>query len=141
MRVLLIISVILVCVAVMLVITTYPRFHREMRAVRDHLIADSNILKTYQGDIEYSVKGEGTPVLLLHGAGGGYDQGLWSGKIFFGQGGCKFISVSRFGYLRSPIPPQASIRAQASLYDALLNHLKIERVIVVGLSAGGPSAM
>jgi pimeloyl-ACP methyl ester carboxylesterase len=131
---------ILVCMGVLLITLTYPSFHREMRAVRDRLLADSEILKTDQGVIEFSVKGEGAPVLLLHGAGGGYDQGLWSGKTSLGDG-YKFISVSRFGYLRSPIPPEASIRFQASLYAALLDHLSIDRTIVVGASAGGPSAM
>jgi len=55
--------------------------------------------------------------------------------------GYKFISVSRFGYLRSPIPLKASIKAQASFYAALLDRLKVRRIIVVGVSAGGPSAM
>lgn len=135
-----IIAAIMVVAAIVLAVTTYPSFRSEMQAARDRLMAGSEILKTDQGEIEYSVRGEGTPVLLLHGAGGGYDQGLWSGKIILGQEGYKFISVSRFGYLRSPIPPRASIRTQASLYNALLNHLKVDRVIVVGVSAGGPSA-
>lgn len=111
-----------------------------MRAARDRLSAGSTILKTDHGDVEYSVTGEGAAVLLLHGAGGGYDQGLWSGKMFLGQDDYKFISVSRFGYLRSPILAHASLRTQASLYKALLDHLRVGRVIVVGVSAGGPSA-
>jgi len=104
------------------------------------LLGNSEILNTNLGEIEYAVKGEGTPVLLLHGAGGGYDQGLWLGKISLGDG-YRFISVSRFGYLRSPIPEDASMKAQAALYTALLNHLKIYRVVVVGGSNGGPSAL
>jgi pimeloyl-ACP methyl ester carboxylesterase len=141
MRVFLLIAVILICAIVVLVMTTYPSYHDAMQAARDRLIAGSHILKTDQGDIEYSVRGDGMPVLLLHGAGGGYDQGLWSGKILLGQDGFKFIAVSRSGYLRSPIPARASIRSQASLYNALLNYLKVRRVVVVGASAGGPSAM
>lgn len=120
--------------------STYPRYRGEMRAARGRLSTGSTILKTDHGDVEYSVRGEGVAVLLLHGAGGGYDQGLWSGKMYLGQDGHKFISVSRFGYLRSPILEQASIRTQASLYKALLDHLRVGRVIVVGVSAGGPSA-
>ena len=114
---------------------TYPSYHREMLGARNRLLAGSKILETGHGGLEYSVIGEGTPVLLLHGAGGGYDQGLWAGKMYLGQAGYRFISVSRFGFLRSPIPSQASIAIQASLYGALLDHLDIERVIVVGLTA------
>lgn len=140
MKLLLIIVAILVWVAFVLITLTYPSYNSEMRTAPDRLSAGSEILETDRGNIEYSLRGEGTPVLLLHGAGGGYDQGLWSGKISL-KDGYKFISVSRFGYLRSPIPAKASIKAQASLYDALLDHLNLERVIVVGVSAGGPSAM
>jgi pimeloyl-ACP methyl ester carboxylesterase len=139
MKILLIIVAILIVIAGVLVMVTYPRYSREMRAARKYLQADSEILNTDKGDIEYAVKGEGTPVLVLHGAGGGYDQGLWAGKLYLG-GGYKFISVSRYGYLRSPIPKDPSVKTQAALYNALLDRLKIKRVIVVGISAGGPSA-
>ena len=54
--------------------------------------------------------------------------------------GYKFIAVSRYGYLRSPIPADASIQSQAALYRDLLDALHIDRVIVIGGSAGGPSA-
>ncbi len=118
---------------------TYPRYHREMKAAKARLLAGGTILKMDHGDIEYAVEGEGAPVLSLHGAGGGYDQGLWAARMAFGDGH-KLISASRYGYLRTPIPQNASIKAQAALYRDLLDHLRIERVIVLGTSAGGPSA-
>lgn len=141
MQTLVYIIIIVSCLVIVFAALTCPKYHREMQTARDRLLTGSTIFKTAFGGIEYSVRGEGTPVLLLHGAGGGYDQGLWSGKISLGQDGYRFISISRFGYLRSPIPAKASIKTQASLYRELLDHLKIERVIVVGASAGGPSAM
>jgi pimeloyl-ACP methyl ester carboxylesterase len=110
-----------------------------MQATKARLLAASQILNTGQGELEYAVKGEGTPVLILHGAGGGYDQGLWLGKLVFGDG-YKFISVSRYGYLRTPIPGNASIKTQAALYRDLLDHLNIQKAVVAGGSAGGPSA-
>jgi pimeloyl-ACP methyl ester carboxylesterase len=139
MKTLLIIVAFLIVIIGVIVMVTYPRYSREMRAARKHLQADSEILNTDQGDIEYAVKGEGVPVLMLHGAGGGYDQGLWAGKLYLGDG-YKFISVSRYGYLRSPIPKDPSIKKQAALYRTLLDRLNIKKVIVVGISAGGPSA-
>jgi pimeloyl-ACP methyl ester carboxylesterase len=118
---------------------TYPRYHREIEAAKARLLAGGTILKTEHGDIEYAIEGEGAPVLSLHGAGGGYDQGLWAAKMAFGAGH-KLVSVSRYGYLRTPIPQHASIRTQAALYRDLLDHLRIQKVIVLGTSAGGPSA-
>jgi fermentation-respiration switch protein FrsA (DUF1100 family) len=69
MKTLLIIVAILVVITGVLVIVTYPRYSREMRAARNHLQSESEILNTDKGEIEYAVKGEGTPVLVLHGAG------------------------------------------------------------------------
>jgi len=138
-NILLIILAFLICSAIILIALTYPNYHETMAEAEKQLLAGSTILKTEYGDIEYTVEGEGTPVLLLHGAGGGYDQGLWAGKVFFGDG-YKFISVSRYGYLRSSIPDNASIELQAAAYKTLLDNLSIDKVIVVGASAGGPSA-
>ena len=130
-----------ICLAIVAVFVaiTYPRYHREMQARRVRLLTSSELLTTGNGVIEYAVQGQGPPVLLLHGAGGGYDQGLWFGKVALGEG-FKFIAVSRYGYLRAPIPKDPSIITQAALYRDLLDHLSIPKVIVVGGSAGGPSA-
>ena len=76
-KLLLTIVAVVIGVAAVFIALTYPRYHREMRATKARLLAGSEILKTDRGDIEYAVQGEGTPVLSLHGAGGGYDQGLW----------------------------------------------------------------
>jgi len=118
---------------------TYPRWHRELKVAKARLLAGSRILKTAHGEIEYSVQGEGVPVLTLHGAGGGYDQGFWAAKLVFPDG-YKLVSVSRYGFLRTPLPPNASIRSQATAYKDLLDHLGIQKIVVLGNSAGGPSA-
>lgn len=119
--------------------TTYVLFTSDMDLAQERL-SSSTIFTTPDGDIEYAQEGEGMPVLLLHGAGGGFDFGLWSGRVFFNNTRT-ILAVSRYGYLRSPIPEDASIRNQAAQYRDLLDHLNITKVVVVGTSAGGPSAI
>jgi pimeloyl-ACP methyl ester carboxylesterase len=90
--------------------------------------------------IEYAIAGEGPPVLLVHGAGGGYDQGLDLGEPLVARG-LRVIAMSRFGYLRTPLPQDASAAAQAEAHEGLLDVLGIPRVAVIAASAGAPSAI
>ena len=121
---------------------TYPRFRADVQPNRERLLSESDVLTTEGfGDIEYAVQGEGSPVLLAHGAGGGYDQGLLIGENYVGEGH-RLIAPSRFGYLRSSIPEEdGSPGAQADAYAALLDALGVERVGVVAFSDGGPSGL
>jgi pimeloyl-ACP methyl ester carboxylesterase len=57
------------------------------------------------------------------------------------QQGFRAIAVSRFGYLRTPMPPDASPAAQADAHACLLDALGLERVAVIGASAGAPSTL
>jgi pimeloyl-ACP methyl ester carboxylesterase len=103
-------------------------------------LTGSALTATARGEVEYADQGSGPPVLLVHGAGGGYDQGLLIGQTFVGEG-YRFIAPSRFGYLRGPILPDGSPAAQADAYAALLDTLGIGPVAVVAFSDGGPSAL
>ena len=38
------------------------------------------VVRTARGAIEYGETGQGFPVLVIHGAGGGCDQGLLAGQ-------------------------------------------------------------
>ena len=49
--------------------------------------------------------------------------------------------MSRFGYLRTPMPLDASPAAQADAHVCLLDALGIRQATVLGASTGGPSAM
>ena len=118
----------------------YIKYRGEIATARQRVLEGSQLLITDNGAIEYAVEGEGPAVLLIHGAGGGYDQGMLIGKKALGDG-FTFISVSRFGYLRSPFVKSSTVEDQAALYVELLDHLGIDKVIVVGASAGGPSAL
>lgn len=115
------------------------RYRREMRAILAAVEAGGKIAETTRGPIEYAEAGTGRPVLTIHGAGGGYDQGLLVGREL-GEG-FRIVAPSRFGYLRTPVPQDVSPAAQAEAHAALLDHLGINRCVVVGASAGAPSAI
>jgi pimeloyl-ACP methyl ester carboxylesterase len=78
--------------------------------------------------------------LAVHGSGGGYDQGMaFAGAL--AQQGIRVIAMSRFGYLRTPMPADASAAAQADAHVCLLDALGLHQVAVMGGSAGAPSAL
>jgi pimeloyl-ACP methyl ester carboxylesterase len=118
-------------------------FRKDQAAARRHLASiPSAICESSFGDIEYLLQGTGPTVLVSHGVTGGIDQGLRFVRDFqILPPTCRFLYVSRFGYLRSSLPKVASARGQAAAYRELLDHLGIQRVFVFGNSAGGPSAM
>jgi pimeloyl-ACP methyl ester carboxylesterase len=119
---------------------TYLAYARDMQATRDHLVAGSQIVETRHGPIEYTTWGEGPPVLVVHGAGGGYDQGISIARAYGGEG-FRWISLSRFGYLRTPLPADASTAAQADAFADLLDALRIERVAILAMSGGVPPSL
>lgn len=130
--------------AVLFVITVgaplmYLRFRQDMRAAEERVATGSRLAETPCGVIEYGEQGEGSPVLVLHGAGGGYDQGLLAASQL-GEN-LRVIAPSRFGYLNTPIPADGSVATQAEAYACLLDYLNLDRVSVVAVSAGGPSAL
>lgn len=120
--------------------TSRISYRNEIRRARARVAAGSRILETASGPIEYAEAGEGRPALVIHGAGGGYDQGL-DLAAGLARSGFRIITVSRFGYLRTPLPKDASPAAQADAHAAVLDALHIPRCAVFGVSAGGPSAM
>ena len=115
-------------------------YRNDIRRARARIATGSKILQTAAGPIEYAEAGEGPPVLVIHGAGGGFDQGLDIAEGLV-QHGFRAIAPSRFGYLRTPLPKKGSPAAQADAHAAVLDALGIQRCPVLGVSAGGPSAM
>ena len=120
-------------------VATYVRYRKEIRSIRDSVDRGSTIAETATGDIEYAETGSGEPMFVIHGAGGGYDQGLLIASDF-GEN-FRIIAPSRFGYLKTPVPKDYSPAAQADAHAALLDFLGIKRAVVVAASAGAPSAM
>src|SRR5829696_8649590 len=118
---------------------TYLAFRADMRASRARLLAGSRVVSTACGPIEVAEVGDGLPVLVVHGTGGGFDQGLNLARGLVGEG-FRRIAVSRFGYLRTPLPQDASSAAQADALAAVLDTLETPRVAVIGVSAGAHPA-
>ena len=110
-------------------------YRSAMSAADARLARRSSLIETGAGPLEYAVAGEGPPVLMIHGTGGGFDQGLLFADALR-QSGARIIAPSRFGYLRSGFPDDASPAHQADVLVALLDHLRIERLPVIGGSAG-----
>jgi pimeloyl-ACP methyl ester carboxylesterase len=118
----------------------FRRYRRDIKQARERIGAESRIAETRVGPIEYAAAGQGPPVLVVHGAGGGFDQGMEVG-LPIAQSGFHIVAMSRFGYLRTSLPGDASAAAQADAHASLLDSLAIPRAAVVGASAGAPSAM
>lgn len=116
-------------------------YRRDMAAAQARVAAGSRMIETACGRVEYGEEGNGPPVLVIHGAGGGYDQGLTLGEYLVGEG-YRIIAPSRFGYANGPIPADSSLAAQAQTYACLLDALDIAGPVpVVAVSMGGPSAL
>ena len=99
----------------------------------------SRLISTRFGDLEYAVEGCGAPFLMIHGTGGGFDQGLrFAGRLI--SSGFQVIAPSRFGYLRSHIPSEPTPESQADAFAELLDALHIDRIPVAGGSAGALTA-
>lgn len=122
------------------VMFTAGRYAREIREERDRVANGGRIASTPCGPIEYAETGVGPPVLVVHGAGGGFDQGMDFGAPL-AEEGFRVVAMSRFGYLRTPLPADASAAAQADAHACLLDALKIPRAAIIGASAGAPSAL
>jgi pimeloyl-ACP methyl ester carboxylesterase len=105
------------------------------------LYAGSRIADTKKGPIEYAIDGDTGPcVIVMHGEPGGYDQTAALFGDMFGKG-FRVISWSRPGYIRTPLAVARTYEEQADAAAALLDALNIDRVAVLGFSAGGPPAI
>lgn len=92
------------------------------------------------GTVEYADAGSGPPALVSHPLFGGFDVGLGVGRTFLGPQ-FRIVAPSRFGYLGSSLPRAALPADQADAFAAVLDTLGLDRVVVLGYSAGGPSVI
>jgi pimeloyl-ACP methyl ester carboxylesterase len=105
------------------------------------LFAGSKVIETKKGLIEYAINGDSGPyVIVMHGGPGGYDQTAVLFSDMFDKG-FRIISWSRPGYIRTPIEVAKTFEDQADAAAALLDALNIDRIALLGYSAGGPPAI
>jgi pimeloyl-ACP methyl ester carboxylesterase len=107
--------------------------------LRTCLTYPAQVIDTAKGPVEYADRGQGAPVLCVHGGPGGCDQGLGLGELFQ-VNGFRIIAPSRPGYLGTPLATGSTPEEQAGAHAALLEALHIEKAAVIGASAGGPSS-
>ena len=139
-------GIILSAVTTTLALAVYLAYLDDMTKARER-ISTAQIINTAIDPVQYADVGHGTPVLVIHGAGGGFDQGLFTAKGALGDDmadNYRVIASSRFGYLGTPMPANgdASPAAAADAHAALLDALGIDdKVVVIGASAGALSSM
>jgi pimeloyl-ACP methyl ester carboxylesterase len=96
-------------------------------------------IDTAAGKVEFDLtEGDGPVVLASHGGIGGVDQARLI-LNWLDPGRYRLLSLSRPGYLGTPLSSGQSMEAQADLFAALLDALGLERAAVVMLSSGGPA--
>ena len=104
------------------------------------LEAGSSLMLLPQGVMEFADRGDGPVTLVIHGSPGGYDQGLAYGKEL-AKRGFRIISISRPGYLRTPLITGLTAEDQADAIDSLLQGLNVRSCAVLGVSEGSPCAL
>lgn len=100
----------------------------------------SHRVRTERGLIEYRSVGQGPAVLVLNGGHTNCHSPLGH-EAFFLQQGFQLIIPSRPGYGRTPSSTGKTAEAFADALVSLLDCLQLDRVIVVGISAAGPTAL
>lgn len=134
------VALILLLLFFVLALIGYSTYRAEMRDQRTRVLTGSSMLATARGPVEYATAGEGAPVLVLHGTGGGWDQGLHTAAGLVPHG-VRVIAPSRFGYLRTPMPSDASPETEADTWAAFLDALGEDQVAVISFSAGATPAV
>lgn len=90
-------------------------------------------------DLFYRVRGEGKPLLLIHGLFGSADNLGGIARLF--EESYKVISVDLRNHGRSPHAPDMGYAAMADDVRRVLDKAAIEQVHVFGHSMGGKTAM
>eukprot|EP00931_Biecheleriopsis_adriatica_P046792 TRINITY_DN26914_c0_g1_i1.p1 TRINITY_DN26914_c0_g1~~TRINITY_DN26914_c0_g1_i1.p1 ORF type:complete len:340 (-),score=42.64 TRINITY_DN26914_c0_g1_i1:101-1120(-) len=101
------------------------------------------IANTAKGDMEYFMEGKAPYILMFHSTPGGCDFNIFRllPKDPFQEAGFGTITVSRPGYLGTPLETGQLMEQAADAYAALLDVLGIDKVVLLSYSGGGPHAI
>ena len=92
--------------------------------------------------LHYEEAGSGTPIIFLHEFAA--DHTNWEPQMRYFSRGHRCIAYSARGYTPSDVPPSADAYSYKHFYTdalAVLDHLKIEKAHLVGLSMGSYSSL
>jgi pimeloyl-ACP methyl ester carboxylesterase len=109
-----------------------------MREVLPGVVIHPRVIETSAGPVEFDLTaGDGPVVLASHGGIGGVDQA----RLLLGwldPDRYRLLSVSRPGYLGTPLTSGRALEQQADTFAALLDALDLPAAAMVAVSAGGP---
>lgn len=126
---------------IIMVSTRYfmKRFIHWRRRILQLLTDGSRVVVTHSGPIETFIRGDGKPIMLIHGSPGGCD--FWRVYQDLLRADYQIICPSRPGYLQTPVSSGRTIIEQARLMIDLLDSLEIDSVAIIGFSGGAPIAI
>lgn len=75
----------MIILLVALIVFVYFQYQKDIDQARERMNL-ARLAETNCGSIEYATAGSGQPVLVVHGAGGGFDQGLAVARLLI-EGG------------------------------------------------------
>jgi pimeloyl-ACP methyl ester carboxylesterase len=131
----------LLVVAVLMVFGLLLAWAESWKADAIALLAEgAEVVETKAGLQQVASREEGHPVLVVHGAGGGYDQALAIAGALPWEG-VRVIAPSRPGYLGTPLSSIILPEQQADALAALLDALNVGRVTVLGFGEGVPASI
>lgn len=89
--------------------------------------------------IEFSVIGKGEPILVFHGEHSNCHEEFGYSALV--ENGYSIITPSRAGYRNTSKELGESLTTACEYYKKVLEHLHVEQVHVIAISAGGPTGI
>lgn len=89
--------------------------------------------------VEYSVAGDGAPILVMHGGHSNCQEEFGYSRLT--KEGYMLITPSRPGYGATSAALGKDLATACRAYAGLLDHLQLEKVHIIAMSAGGPSGI